>query len=139
VCTRGSNRAPARGPSTSPLGAMPTTLTALCIGVCAGFLCTSFVGSTLSRLYAMLGRSTSASQPFAPKRTLWALPLLLLQPGVWVLVAIPYLCYLAYSGRISAKWAWSVVGFFLSIAYAGVLMLWARRRAKRKRARAVGA
>jgi hypothetical protein len=118
---------------------MPTTLTALCIGFCAGFLCTSFVGSTLRLLYAMLGRSTGASQPFAPKRTLWALPLLLLQPGVWVLVAIPYLCYLAYSGRISAKWAWSVVGFFLSIAYMSVMVLWAMRRAKRKRARAVGA
>jgi hypothetical protein len=101
---------------------MPTTLTALSIGFAAGFLCMSFVGSTLRLLSAMLGRSTSAPQPFAPRKTLWALPLLLLQPGVWALVAIPYLCYLAYSGRISARWAWSVVGFFLSIAYMSVMM-----------------
>jgi hypothetical protein len=129
------------GPSTSPLGAMPevSTLAVVGVGFCAGFFFVSFVTRALRVLYAMLGKGTGASQPFPPKRTLWALPLLLLQPGVWALVAIPYLCYLAYSGRIPARWAWSVVGFFLSIAYMCVLMLWAMRRAKRKRARAVGA
>ena len=49
-------------------------LTALCIGFCAGFPCTSFVGSTLRLLYAMLGRGTGASRPFAPKRTLSGAP-----------------------------------------------------------------
>jgi hypothetical protein len=116
-----------------------STLTVVCVGFCAGFFFMSFVTRALRMLYAMLGKGTGASQPFAPKRTLWALPLLLLQPGVWVLVAIPYLGYLAYSGRISARWAWSVVGFFFSIAYMSVVMLWAMRKAKRKRARAVGA
>jgi hypothetical protein len=116
-----------------------TTLTALCIGFGAGFVCVSFVGSTLRLLYAMLGRSIGAPPPFAPKRTLWALPLLLLQPGVWVLIGIPYLCYLVYSGRIASRWAWSVVGFFLSIAFMSVMTFLAMRKAKRKRARAMGA
>ena len=116
-----------------------STLTVVSVGFCAGFFFMSFVARALRMLYSILGKGTVASQPFATKRTLWALPLLLLQPGVWVLVAIPYLGYLAYSGRISARWVWSVVGFFLSIAYMTVVMLWAMRKAKRKRARAVGA
>ena len=127
--------------STSPLGAMlkVTTLTALTIGFCAGFVCTSFIGSTLRLLLAILGKSPGAPHPFAPKKTLWAIPQLLLQPGVWVLLAIPYLCYLAYSGRISSTWGWAVVGFVLSIGYMSAVVFLARRKARRKRARAVDA
>jgi hypothetical protein len=142
LCARGSNRALASGPSTSPLGAMPklTALTALGIGFAAGFFCTSFITGMLRMLFAILGKSAGPPPPFFPKRPLWAaLPLLLLHPGVWILLAIPYLCYLAYSGRVSSTWGWAVVGFFLSIAYMSGLMYWALRRARRKRARAVGA
>jgi hypothetical protein len=136
VCARGAWVALLGGPSTSPLGAMPklTTLTALSIGFCAGFLCVLFITSTLRLLFATLGKSDGTPPPFAPKRTLWALPLLLLQPGVWVLLAVPYLCYLAYSGRISTTWGWAVVGFVLSIGYMSGLVFLARRRARRKRA-----
>jgi hypothetical protein len=116
-----------------------STLAVVCVGFIAGFFFISFATRALRMLYVMLGKATGASQPFAPTKTLWALPLLLLQPGVWVLVAIPWLCYLAYSGRISARWAWTVVGFFLSIAYMSVVIFWAMRKAKRRRARAVGA
>ena len=116
-----------------------TTLTALSIGFVAGFVCMSFIGSALRMLLAILGKSPGGPHPFAPRRTLWALPLLLLQPGVWVLLAIPYLCHLAYSGRISSAWAWAVVGFALSIGYMSAVVLLARRKARRKRARAVGA
>ena len=136
------DRALLGGPSTSPLGAMPklTTLTALSIGFAAGFLCTSFIARTLRMLFAILGKSTGAPPPFFPKRTLWAaLPLLLLQPGVWILLAITYFCYLAYSGRVSSTWGWAVVGFFLSIAYMSAVVFLAMRNARRKRARAVGA
>ena len=123
------------------LGAMLklTTFTALSIGFIAGFVCVSFFGSALRMLLSILGKSTGPPHPFVPKRTLWALPLLLLQPGVWVLLAIPYLCYLAYSGHISSTWGWAPVGFVVSIGYMIALLLWARRRARRKRARAVGA
>jgi hypothetical protein len=116
-----------------------TTLTALCIGFFAGFFCMSLVGGTVRLLYAMLGKGTGAGQPFPPKRTLWALPLLLLRPGVWILLAIPYLFYLIYSGRVSRTWAWSFVGFFFSIVYVSTLAFLVMRKAKRKRARAVGA
>jgi hypothetical protein len=117
-----------------------TIFTALSIGFCAGFFCTSLVGSTLRLLFAILGKSTGpAPQPFSPKRTLWALPLLLLQPGVWVLLAIPYLCYLIYSGRVSRTWGWFFLGFFFSIAYISALVFFAMRKAKRRRAGAVGA
>jgi len=116
-----------------------STLTVICVGFCAGVFFVAFVASALRLLYSILGIGTRPSQPFPPKRTLWALPLLLLQPGVWILVAIPYLCYLMYSGRIASEWAWSIVGFFLSIAYMISAMFWAMRRAKRKRARAAGA
>ncbi len=118
---------------------MLTPLTTLFIGFFAGFFCMSLVGSTLRMLYAMLGKGTRASQPFAPRKTVWALPLLLLRPGVWVLFAIPYLCYLIYSGRASTTWAWSFVGLFFSIAYTSTLVFLAMRKAQRKRARAVGA
>ena len=117
-----------------------TTLTALGIGFCAGFFCMSFITRMLRLLFAILGKSTGVPPPFFPKGPLWAaLPLLLLQPGVWILLAIPYLCYLAYSGRVSGTWGWAVVGFFLSIAYMSAVVYLAIRKARRKRARAVGA
>jgi hypothetical protein len=141
LCTGGSNQTPSCGPSTSPLVAMSklSTLTIVSVGFCAGFLFVAFVTSALRMLYSILGKGMRPSQPFPPKRTLWALPLLLLQPGLWILIAIPYFCYLVYSGRMATEWAWSIAGFFLSIAYMILALFWAMRRAKRKRARAVSA
>ena len=141
VCARVAWPGWSCGPSTSPLGAMLklTTFTALSIGFIAGFACMSFIGRALRMLLSILGKNAGPPHPFVAKRMLWALPLLLLQPGVWVLLAIPYLCYLAYSGGISSTWGWAPVGFVLSIGYMSALVLWARRKARRKRTRAVGA
>jgi hypothetical protein len=118
---------------------MLTPLTAFSIGFIAGFFCTSLVGSTIRVLYAILGKGMRVSQPFAPKKALWALPLLLVRPGVWVLLAIPYLCYLIYSGRVSPTWTWSMVGLFSSIAYLSTLVFLAMRKSRRRRSRAPGA
>jgi len=108
-------------------------------GFLAGFIGTQLVTRALRLLYALLGKSTGEPQKYVPQRRLWTIPLLFLHPGVWVLVGVPFLGYLAYSGRVAAIWGWFVGGFILSVAYVSTLVLFALRKLKRKRASAAGA
>ena len=116
-----------------------STLAIVAAGFFAGFIGTMLFTRALRLLYTLLGRSQGEPQRFVPKKRVWAIPFLVLHPGVWFLVGIPALAYLAYSGRIPAVWGWFVVGFCLSVVYMGTLLLFAIHRLRRKRARAAGA
>src|SRR5437660_11825824 len=86
-------------------------------------------------LFTLLGKSTGEPQKFAPKRRLWAIPLLLLHPASWALLGVLYLTYLAYAGRVAAVWGWFVGSFFLSIVVMWTVAVIALYRLRRKRSR----
>ena len=116
-----------------------TTLAAVFGGLFAGMIGGQLLTRGLRLLYALLGKSTGEPKNLVPKRRLWAIPLLLLHPGSWVLVGIPYLGYLAYSRRIPTFWGWFVCGFLLSLVLvfgAATLAVW---KIRRKRSHAAGA
>ena len=105
----------------------------------AGVVWNQLFTRALRLLFTLLGKSTGEPQKFAPKRRLWAIPLLLLHPASWALLGVLYLSYLAYVGRVVALWGWFVGSFFLSIVVMWTVAVIALYRLRRKRSRVAGA
>jgi hypothetical protein len=101
-------------------------------GIFAGMFGFQLITRGMRLLYALLGKSTGEPKRLVPAKRLWAIPLLLLYPGTWVPVAIAYLSFAVYTGRVGSVWGWFLSGVLLGIAGMCAVVLNALRRIRRK-------
>jgi hypothetical protein len=108
-------------------------------GFFAGLIWLQFFGRAIRLILTASGKVTIGAAPFVPKGGRWAIPLLLINPAPWLLLAILWLAYATYSGLVPSMWAWFVGGFFLSVLLNWSMVFVVVYRAKKKRTRAEAA
>jgi hypothetical protein len=108
-------------------------------GCLAGAFETMLLGRVARLPASLLGKKLPEVQGPLPKRRAWAIPLLFLHPASILLMAMFWLSYLLYVGRVASIWGWFIGAFFCSIILMYGLGFYAFSKAKRRHAESGGA
>ena len=106
----------------------------LAIGFVVGLLSGVFVSHWLALVLEILGVRGAAMPQRHPERRFRRLPLMLLHPITWLLVATIWIAIRVVDGTLSPAWGWGVLGYYLNFVFVGTIVTIAMRSQRKKQA-----